>query len=95
MKPATERNYARLRSGLRPIGDKERRVAQAITDGANSIRDISRLTGLGHTSTHHTLLNLRGKGIVLPPPGSLHRGGLTIAPGYVVHSAEIYEMRKV
>lgn len=95
MRPDIERYYARLRAGLRPIGDRERIVAQAIADGANSINDVIAATGFGRNRAHLTLLNLRGKGIVLPPSGSTQHGGLTIAPGYVVHKNEIFELRRV
>lgn len=95
MRDDIERQYARLRSGLRPIGEAERLVAQAIADGAHSMREIAAVTGRAFTHTHKAILNLRGKGIVLPAPGVIADHALTIAPGYVVHNNEIYQLMKV
>jgi hypothetical protein len=92
---ARRRYYTNLRLGYRPLGDNEHEVAQAIADGANSVRDIVRMTTLKHTAVHTTLLNLRGHGIVVPPPDVPARAGLTIAPGYVVHKGEIFQLMKV
>lgn len=88
--------YDRIRDGQFPLGEHERLAAQAIADGANSVRDVMRLAGLRLCVTHRAVLNLRAHGIVVPPLGGREfAGGLTIAPGYVVHRNEIFELRRV
>jgi hypothetical protein len=99
-KEAARRYYSRLRSGFRPLGDIDRVVAQAVADGANSLNDVAAATGMGRDMAYRSLCSLRGHGIVVPPFGGhgerqKHQGGLSIAPGYVVHNNEIYILMKV